>query len=162
MKTEYLTKAIAAQRLGLSPRRVLELGNLGNIRHRRVVDPKTRRKQTVFLATDVARLAAAPDNPGALTPFSAAARSLFPYAALPPAAEPAAPRLWLTPAEAAEYSGLPASYLIELVHSGTLLARDVGVRPGGKYRIRRADLDGLEGKILGGPLGRSLGKKRRV
>jgi len=148
VKSEYLTKAIAAQRLGLSVRRVLEISNAGKIRHRHIIDPGTQREQMVLLAADVKRMAAA--KRGVLAPVGA---EVVPHARTEPAPVPAAaaPRLWLTAAEAAEYSGLPASYLIELVQSGLLLARDVGVRPGGKYRIRRVDLDGLAGKLLAPP-----------
>jgi hypothetical protein len=53
---EYVSKEIAADRLGLSVRRVLELSARGILKRRTVVDPVTKRKQTVFLAADVDRV----------------------------------------------------------------------------------------------------------
>lgn len=157
MKPEYLTKQIAAQHLGLSVRRVLELSNSGKLRRKRVIDPATQREQTVLLAVDVARMVAANRTAKALqaaTPAEAAdTRLARPNLALPPI-EPPAPRLWLTAAEAAEYSGLPASFLVHAIDTGVLLALDVGVRPGGKYRIRRADIEALAGRKLGEHLGK--------
>jgi excisionase family DNA binding protein len=146
MKPEYLSKQIAAQELGLSVRRVLELSNAGKIRRKRVIDPTTQREQTVLLAADVARLAAASTSTAIAAPAGAAdVRLARLNPALPPI-EPAAPRLWMTAAEAADYSGLPASFLIHAIDTGALRALDVGVRAGGRYRIRRADIDALEGR----------------
>ena len=68
----------------------------------------------------------------------------------------APPRPWLTLDEAAEYSGLPASAVARLIHAGKLRALDVGIRPGGRYRIRRADLDALEGDRLAENKGASI------
>lgn len=59
-----------------------------------------------------------------------------------------APRPWLTLGEAAEYSGLPKSTLQALIDASQLKAIDCGPRPGGRYRIKRVDLDGLEGMNL--------------
>jgi len=151
MKPEYLSKQIAAQRLGLSVRRVLELSSAGKIRRTREVDPATGRENTVLLAADVARLTRNAVNAvNGVFPASGGAaevRLARPNLALPPI-EPPAPRLWMTAAEAAEYSGLPASFLVHAIDTGALLALDVGVRPGGRYRIRRADIDAMEGQKL--------------
>jgi excisionase family DNA binding protein len=66
-------------------------------------------------------------------------------AALPPPQPVSAPRVpetpWLTLDEAAVYSGLPVSYLQKQIDDGCLAAIDVGVRPGGRYRVARRDLD---------------------
>lgn len=59
---EYITKQIAAQMLGLSVRRVLELSQSGAIKRRQVTDPVTKRRQTVLLAKDVARAVAVADG----------------------------------------------------------------------------------------------------
>src|SRR4030095_14206632 len=52
---EYVTKELAAKRLGLSVRRVLELSARGLLKRRTVRDPVTKRRQTVFLAADLVR-----------------------------------------------------------------------------------------------------------
>ena len=59
--------------------------------------------------------------------------------------QPAERPLCLTLDEAAEYSGLPASYLLARIRDGSLTAADVGVRRGGRYRIARAHLDTIWG-----------------
>jgi hypothetical protein len=61
---EYISKQIAAQWLGLSVRRVLELSNTGAIRRRQVTDPMTKRRQTVLLARDVQRAVVDGQKPG--------------------------------------------------------------------------------------------------
>ena len=137
MKPEYLTKEIAAKRLGLSVRRVLELRTDGKIRSSRQIDPATEREQVVLLASDVNRLVTDAAN----------VRLAREKLALPPTEAPA-PRPWMTAAEAADYSGLPAGFLVRAIETGELAALDVGVRPGGKYRIRRVDLDALSGRKL--------------
>jgi excisionase family DNA binding protein len=52
--------------------------------------------------------------------------------------------LWLTLDQAADYSGLPAQILREMVIAGKLEAMDVGRRRGGKWRIRRLSLERIE------------------
>ena len=138
---EFLSKQLAAERLKLSPRRVLELAAAGKIRQRRVIDPKTKRTQMVLLAADVNRLASgmAPAPVSAATEMRVARLN----AALPPVE--VTPRLWMTADQAAEYSGLPASFLLGMITGGRLPALDVGVRPGGRYRISRRDLDSIKG-----------------
>jgi excisionase family DNA binding protein len=51
---------------------------------------------------------------------------------------------YLTIPEADYYVGLSGDTLFELIESGKLPAIDVGPRPGGKYRILRADLERLK------------------
>jgi excisionase family DNA binding protein len=137
MKPEYLTKEIAAKRLDLSVRRVLELRAAGKIRSSRQIDPATQREQLVLLASDVNRLVTDAAN----------VRMAREKLALPPT-EPPPLRPWMTAAEAADYSGLPAGFLVRAIEAGELVALDVGVRPGGRYRIRRTDLDALSGRKL--------------
>jgi hypothetical protein len=55
---EYVSKVIAAARLGLSIRRVLELSARGLLKRDTVRDPVTERRRTVFLAADLSRLVA--------------------------------------------------------------------------------------------------------
>ena len=50
---------------------------------------------------------------------------------------------WLCLAEAAAYTGLPQSTLRKLVASRELPAMDIGPRLGGRWRIKRSDLDGI-------------------
>jgi hypothetical protein len=58
MPEEYITKEIAAEMLGLSPRRALELADEGKIGKQESDNPQTKRRQTVLSAKDVKRLAA--------------------------------------------------------------------------------------------------------
>jgi excisionase family DNA binding protein len=138
---QYLTKAIAAKQLDLSVRRVMEMSAAGRLPRHKRFDPATQREAVMFRAADVARLKAektpvpVPNLP-AIVP-AAVERA----AALPPPARP-----WLTLAEAADYSGLPESFLHSMIDQGGLPALDVGVRPGGRYRVRRSDLDQIEGR----------------
>ena len=163
-KPEYLSKTIAAARLGLSVRRLMELAQQGKIEGFRQFDPATRRDATMFDVSDVARLKAE-WTPKAIvpaiaapTPSTALVRTNRRYARSETASDSGYPqngglsapaaapvlRPWLTIDEAADYSGLPAATLRQFVESGRLAALDVGVRPGGRYRVRRADLDQLE------------------
>jgi excisionase family DNA binding protein len=52
---------------------------------------------------------------------------------------------WITIDEAAEVSGLPASCIKTLIEAKQLPAIDVGPRPGGRWRVKRTDLEKLEG-----------------
>jgi excisionase family DNA binding protein len=145
---EYISKQIAAQRLGLSVRRVLELSNAGSIRRRQVTDPVTKRRQTVLLARDVQRVVA--DGQKRLFAFRGGAAGAGEVAALPPiqpplqAPAPPPDRPWLTVDEAANYSGLPATFLLRMVEEKRLAALDVGVRAGGRYRVSRRDVDAIK------------------
>jgi excisionase family DNA binding protein len=157
-KPEYLSKALAAARLGLSVRRVLELSKDGRIGRRRERDPKTGREQAVFLRSDIERLAARSQALSA--PAAAKGRLALPSAfpsALP--AEETPP--WMTTDEAARHSGLPASFLVRMIEAGRLAALDVGRRPGGRWRINRADLDAIRGETVAAPLKLRAKKKRK-
>lgn len=52
---------------------------------------------------------------------------------------------WVTVDQAESITGLPASVIRNLIEAQQLKAIDCGPRPGGKYRIKRSDLDALEG-----------------
>ena len=145
-KQAYITKEIAAQRSGRSVRRLLELANRGSIRKRIVKDETNgNRALAVFHAGDIDALARGENPPPRALQISDPVR---PVAALPQGEETAnhaAPRLWLTIAEAADYSGLPASFLLHMITCKKLLALDVGPRPGGRWRIARRDLEAFAG-----------------
>src|SRR5262252_6756216 len=119
-KPEYLNKELAARRSGLSIRRLLELANKGEVRKRHVLDPKSKRTIAVFDSTDLARLKDRPAVGTALVPMRSGAALSHPNVAsvIPPV--PAPDRPWLTIDEAAEVSGLPASFLQGLVRGGKL------------------------------------------
>jgi excisionase family DNA binding protein len=139
---EFVSKEIAAERLGLSVRRVLELSASGVLKRRQVLDPVTKRRQTVFASADVHR--AVMDGKQRLVAYRGGAGEV---AALPPVQEISAPspdRPWLTVDEAAGYSGLPASFLLGMIEERRLGALDVGVRPGGRYRVSRRDVDAIK------------------
>jgi len=151
-KLELLTKQIAADRLELSVRRIIELSapEVGLFTRHRAFDPETKREAIMFDAAEIEayrRDAATKPAPGALA-VRPSRLPLDDYD-IDDAADTGAGRLWLTLAEAAAYSGLPASHLLAEINSGELAARDVGVRPGGHWRVRRLDLDAIEGKRAG-------------
>ncbi|HUD98633.1 MAG TPA: helix-turn-helix domain-containing protein [Bryobacteraceae bacterium] len=50
---------------------------------------------------------------------------------------------WLSLPEAAAYTGLPQSALRKLLASRKLAALDTGPRLGGRWRIKRSDLDNI-------------------
>ena len=142
MTREYITKDVAAKRSGKSVRRLLELAAAGRIRKQILQDPKNgNRALTVFNAGDIAQLA----KPST-TALQISGPMRPPVAALPqPVASviPPTQRLWLNLAEAADYSGLPASFLVQRIDAKKLPALDVGVRPGGRWRIAKRDLEGI-------------------
>jgi len=53
------------------------------------------------------------------------------------------PGQWLSLPEAAAYTGLPQSTLRKLLASRKLPGMDTGPRLGGRWRIKRSDLDNL-------------------
>lgn len=146
---DYVSKQLAAARLGLSVRRVLELSTTGAIRRRQVMDPVTKRRQTVLSALDIEQVAVdAEKRPTAYRGGAAGEVAVLPplqpqlQAAAPAPAHPDRP--WLTVEEAEHYSGLPANFLMRMIADGRLPALDVGVRAGGRYRIARRDMDGIK------------------
>jgi excisionase family DNA binding protein len=145
-KPEYISKRRAAEALGISPRRLLELSQSGQIRRHYHNDPQTRRRAAFFARPDVERLAAeriqaAPQSATTLAIPGGTLRPSSQAIALPaPAARP-----WLPVDEAADYTGLPASFLTGMIAAGQLAALDVGVRAGGRWRVNRRDLDAIKG-----------------
>ncbi len=166
--TGWLTRKQAAERLKLSYSRVAALGGGANPKPGEIhtsgqKSPYSGQNCTLYHAGDVERLAFERENPTVRD----SAESLMPTGIRPihpipaaknpdggryavpslwgPAREVPALKPWLTISEAAEYLGLPASTIERLVKSGTLPALDCGPRPGGKWRVKRSDLDALEG-----------------
>jgi len=151
-KLELLTKHIAADRLKLSVRRLTELAAEGKFTRHRAFDPETRRDALMFDAAEIEAYQGRREYDSAPAGTTAALVTTAPRR-LPldeyDIDEPAAAvtlRPWLTIAESAEYSGLPASHLLGMIEAGELAARDVGIRPGGHWRVRRLDLDAIEGE----------------
>ena len=153
-KPEYISKQLAAEALGLSPRRLLEISQTGQIKRRYARDPVTKRRQAIFRAADVARLADEIASRKCAVRPEAAERSesaaLSHIRTVPPALpqleRPARP--WLTVDEAADYTGLPASFLSSMITGGKLAALDIGSwrrKVGGRLRVNRRDLDGIKG-----------------
>ena len=149
---EYLTKPLAAKALGISPRRLVELAAAGHIRRHYHDDPKLRRRIVLFEKAEIDQLLAkrsVEEIPGSAVIPSRLLEPLmqsFETYNRRSASEAAAPKfdaLWLTPAEAAGYSGLPESFLIRMIQAKQLPAINVGPRPGGRWRISRRDLDAI-------------------
>jgi len=157
-KPAYLTKDVAARISGRSQRRLLEMAAKGQITKLIVPDHNNNdRPIAVFLQSDIEALAKIPFGgrrafaamqPGtAATPVVEGNRSIA-IIRPKPSGVPALPqtgavRLWLTLAEAADYTGLPESWLAARIAAGKLPALDVGVRPGGRHRVSRKDLDAI-------------------
>ena len=153
-REEYVSQKLAAEYVQLSERRLRELAQLGRIARHRKIDPVTGKEATFYRTADLRRLRAE-----APPPRISSAPIALPAAAgpAPPAQdaaelEPERPRrpdaLWLTLEEAADFTGLPASHLKQLILDRELPARDVGVREGGRYRVCRAELEALRGILL--------------
>lgn len=155
-RPEYISKRRAAEALGISPRRLLELSQSGRIKRHYHNDPQTRRRAAFFARPDVERLAAAriqsaPQSAASLAIPGGTLRPQSQAIALPAAEAPARP--WLTVDEAADYTGLPASFLVSLIIDGKLAALDVGRRGQnsgrlGRWRVNRRDLDAIAGVLL--------------
>jgi excisionase family DNA binding protein len=75
------------------------------------------------------------------------AGAVVPARSMAPVAAPALRHewAWLTLAEAEDYIRLPASYLLYMIECNELPARDVGIRAGGRWRVKRSDLDAIQG-----------------
>lgn len=169
-KQSYLTKTVAAKRLGISPRRLVELAAAGQINRHYNNGPNGRRialfdevevdelLQNRIDAVPVAAGAPGAGKTAALVPMryleAITAQLNEPVRKLEPVFQAVASQinptkkngcdaLWLTPAEAAEYSGLPASFLVSMIEAKKLPALDVGVRKGGRWRISRRDVDAI-------------------
>ena len=153
----YLTRKLAAQRLGISERRLLELAQHGEILREFVKDPNTHQKTSLFPVAGIESYLAARRRSNG-TPAAAA----VPQPAIAPAAmlhtQPMQPQaLWLTLAQAAEYSGLPVAYLRQRIRSGWLRALNVGGKAkGGRWRVSRKALNAIEGTLQIEGLGEKL------
>jgi len=157
----WLTRKQAAERLNLSPSRIAALNGGANPKPGEIhtsgqKSPYSGQNCTLYHAGDVERLAFERENPSLAeravelvkqSHQSAADGDRYPvpYSLLKPAREIPALKLWLTIEESAEYLSLPASIIQKLVESGKLPALDCGPRPGGRWRVKRTDLDALEG-----------------
>lgn len=154
----WITKKVAAERLKISESRAaaLTIGATdplsGSIRSRIERDPSSRTGQRVslFHEGDVERLIFERSNPQESklpakvdkpNPYEVSALSSFLQSA-------AVAKPWIPLDEAAAYSGLPKSLLLHLIRQRKLAAFDCGPRPGGRYRVKRSDLDALEGEKL--------------
>ena len=160
---EWLRKDEAAKRLNMSTRSVLAMAADGKIQRKPERDPATNQVVMLLHAGDIERIAYERDHPEASQAVQAVAPqpshangAIKPggeqalLAMLAHAAQPApAIKPWMTLVDAAEYSGLPETFLRGLVDQGKLPACDVGVRAGGRYRVKRSDLDAIAGDILG-------------
>ncbi len=150
----WLTKKEAAKRLGLSESRILALGaELGKLQTRMERHPTLHQTVTLFHEGDVERFIFERDNPSQVAKVPSKPSNL-PVPVYPPERagdvlragwKPVQEKPWITVVEAAEYSGLPASAIEKLIKSKELPALDCGPRPGGRYRVKRIDLDKLEG-----------------
>jgi len=157
----WLTRKQAAERLNLSPSRIAALNGGANPKPGEIhtsgqKSPYSGQNCTLYHAGDVERLAFERENPAELSrvtvpliPSAAPARHIeYPPIDIPAlVAEMKSNQLkpWLTIEESAAYLGLPASIIQKLVESGKLPALDCGPRPGGRWRVKRSDLDALEG-----------------
>jgi hypothetical protein len=141
---EFWSKQIAAKYLNLSVRQLMEISLNGRLKRHKQFDPGTRREAAMFLRADIEALkrewTPAPDSQLAIVRPVA----LAPEAAAPPAA----PQHWVTLAEAAGVSGLPAAVLLRLVRDERLPAIDCGPRAGGRYRVRRDALGAIGGDAI--------------
>lgn len=158
-QTVWIDKHQAAKQLGVTERRVLKLAQDGKIKAQRQRNPESRQIAVMLNAGDVERLAYEMEHPQetatAVVPASKGStavkdvalvlESLGGLVALKNGESHQHLKPWLTIAEGSEYSGLPKSTILTLIGSGNLKAIDCGPRPGGRYRVRRVDLDALEG-----------------
>jgi len=147
----FLEKKIAAERLGVTESRVAQLGDA--IKTQRARNPKSHQWVILYHEGDVERYRFERENPSEVpklpakidkpNPFEELAKTgMLSIRNLPTVAEK---KPWMTISEASEWSGLPASTIARLIKTGVLLAIDCGPRPGGKWRVKRLDLEKLEG-----------------
>ena len=147
-----LPKQEASKYCGLSVRHLLHLAQQGQIQRKAVRDPHTHRQIVVFPLADLQRIKnneLPPKWVSPAPPQSWVDKTLTPHITpQQPNAQKCSGPLWMTAQEAADYCGLPANFLVHLVMEGKLAALDVGVRPGGRYRISRKDIEELSGERL--------------
>lgn len=106
---------------------------LREITHAEVVGPPGSFTETIAAGSAVAR----DTRP---VPFPDPVLAGLAYAFQPPVYHPGQ---WLSVPEAAAYTGLPQSALRKLMSAGRLRSLDTGPRVGGRWRIKRSDLDAI-------------------
>jgi len=155
---EWLRKEEAAARIGISVRTLLVYAADGRVRREVRSAEDTFQKVAMFSAADLDRIAkereepapaskelARVNNPHGLVPPSASLARLAALFGQPAAAAvPEAP--WLTPAQAAQRSGLPERAILVLIREGHLAAFDSHIRRD-RWRIHREDLDAFRPKL---------------
>lgn len=137
----------------ISPRRILEFTQMNVLRSAKQRDPKSGQMMIVVSAADVERFRQERENPPTLPAIPNEPRPKLlgaPSAPARTATQAWQPYEWLTLAEASACLRLPESYLLALVKTGKLPSLDVGPRPGGQYRVKRADLDAIQGATHAG------------
>lgn len=140
-KDEWIPKADAAKRLGISIRQIENLTAKGRIRKRKMAKAAWEKTGRVVYASadiDAIRSGERPAVAQQVSQSPAAAMAVAVRAADPVAGLaahlahalglPAPGKPWLTLQEAHEYSGLPARHLVESARAGMLRARNVGVK----------------------------------
>jgi len=149
----------AAEKLNRSERRVQDLAASGRLRSLR--DPDSKNNGLLIHAGDVKRLMQERMQLARAAPTAALVRGFATPALAGLPAEPAAanaadiPKTWLTVAEASA-CGLNPSYLVDLIESGALPARNAGTPSRKRWRICRADLDALRGESVSTATARNL------
>ena len=153
---EWISKEEAAARLELSARRILELAKQGKIRSNRIISTATGQPVVVIHAGSVERYrdklgdpliggdAACEPHAKGIATTRLTERAIGEMLDAVSHAIRTRYGLWLTLDQAADYSGLPAQILRDMVVAGKLEAMDVGRRRGGKWRIRRLSLERIE------------------
>jgi hypothetical protein len=149
--TTYLRKNQAAAFMGISPRRVLELASRGDLRSRVVTDTRSRQQTKEVLKADCQKYMDSFKRQSVeVETRRPAAAAPLPHASISTDAEMriSAYPLFVDLETAASITGLPTSHLLGAILAGELAARDVGIRPGGRFRVRRSDLQGLAGRTV--------------
>jgi excisionase family DNA binding protein len=150
---EQAAKQLAVRRNGskpqpISPRRILEFTQMGVLRSAKQRDPRSGQMMTVVSAADVERFRQERENPPTLPAIPNEPRPRL-LGSAPKQDAGANHRPWLTLFQAEDYTGLPETFLQSLIDHGTLPALNVGIRPGGRWRVKRTDLDAIAGEPVG-------------
>lgn len=154
----WLTKGVASTRLEISESRLSALAVEGKIKTLPARSPESNQPIKLYHEGDVERLVFLRDHPEEKPKLPAKVdklRGLMPLSQMETLASLALEeqrkerqlplKPWLTIFEAADWSGLPASAIKALILSGQLPGIDCGPRPGGRWRVKRVDLEKLEG-----------------
>jgi excisionase family DNA binding protein len=147
----WISTREAGKRLDISQRRVQELAQSGALRSAQQRDPASRQMMVVVDAEDVERLRQERKNPVTLPAIPRDPSALVRRVPAAPVVQTAIPAtIFYNLAEAAAYTGLPESFLLEAILAGELRALYVGIRAGGRWRVKRTDLDAIQGKLQKG------------